>query len=159
MGFFNKLGGFLRNTLDTAKIIDGEFSISNTLINSFAKKGINPKVSKPMKDIIAILDAFHIKYDQEKIFNECYNHRKLPFDFCIYTTKGFFLVEYDGVQHYKPCFGLSEEQKLENFQNTLTNDAIKNDYCKKHKIRLYRITYKENHVERILEILKAEKLI
>lgn len=159
MGFFSKLGKAIRNTIEVVKIVDNEFSISDKVIDNFAKSGVNPKMSKPTRDIIEILEKYNIEYELEKTFDDCYNRRKLPFDFCIYTKNSYFLIEYDGVQHYKPCFGLNEEQKMENFFNTKNNDVIKDQYCKEHNIKLYRIAYNENHIERITQILKRHHMI
>lgn len=160
MSFFNKLADCLTSVYETTKIIDREFSITEKLTDNFAKNGTNPKISKPVKEIMEMLDRLNIKYESEKTFPECRNLRALPFDFCIYDKRNkYFLIEYDGIQHYKPCFGLNEEQKLENYNYTKHNDSIKNQYCKDHNITLYRIAYNENHIDKVTEILKSHKML
>jgi len=158
MSFIDKLSDVLSKTTKVVNVISRVFSISDEVIREFSK-GTNPRLSKPVKEIMEVLDTYNIRYDVEKKFDDCKNIRCLPFDFCIYTNNRFFLIEYDGLQHYEPCFGLNEEQKLENFNRIKYNDSIKDQYCRDNNITLYRIRYDENHVNRITSILRRHRMI
>ena len=49
-----------------------------------------------------------------------------------------YLIEYDGIQHFKPgMFNGTEED----FVNTQIRDKQKNEYCKENGIPLIRIPY------------------
>lgn len=64
----------------------------------------------------------------------------LPFDF--YLPEYNCCIEYDGTTHYIPNkYGSWNTQ--ENIELTQKHDKIKNEYCKKKKINLIRISYKE----------------
>ena len=108
------------------------------------------KSSKGEKLIKKFLDDNNIKYEQEFTMDNCRNIRVLPFDFKIGDT----LVEFDGLQHYKPSFG------IERFISTKNNDKIKDDYCKEHGIKLVRIKYTQiNNIEKILENIVSSTTI
>lgn len=78
------------------------------------------------------------------------NNRKLRFDFGVYNNKEelCYLIEYNGLQHYKSVdyFGGEAEYK-----NRIYNDNLKKDYCKKNHIPLIIIKYNE--------IIEKEKVI
>ena len=87
-----------------------------------------------------------ILFIQEKTFDECKNKRKLRFDF--YLPIQNILIEYDGKQHYKVIDYFGGKQTYEELKY---NDNIKNEYAKKHKIRLIRISYVNiNNINEIL---------
>ena len=84
------------------------------------------------------------KYSLEKRFKECRKERSLPFDIYL-KRKEPIIIEYDGIQHYKPKWG---EEQLE---LTKMNDKIKNDFCNKNNFKLIRIPYfLFEHIEEIL---------
>ncbi|WP_156876155.1 hypothetical protein [Clostridium kluyveri] len=100
--------------------------------------------SKGEDKIANILNDKHILYEREKRFNDCIGKRKLPFDF--YLPDYNIVIEYDGIQHFKPSFNKKE------FKNIKINDETKNNYCKDNNIKLLRIPYWEfNNIETILE--------
>lgn len=75
-------------------------------------------------------EADDIKF--QKRFQDCRRVNALPFDFYIKSIK--LLVEADGTQHYrehKPGWKISPSD----------TDSIKNDYCLKKGIALFRIRY------------------
>ncbi|MGY6765683.1 hypothetical protein ACW73O_11670 [Faecalibacterium prausnitzii] len=75
-------------------------------------------------------------YKTQYKIKECRNIRTLPFDFAVFKDgKLDFLIEYDGIQHFKPKFGKKQ------FEQTKINDSIKNAYCKEKGITLIRIKY------------------
>ena len=85
------------------------------------------------------LDDNNIKYIKQYKFDSCYFINKLKFDF--YLPELNTCLEYDGIQHYKPIdfFGGKKE-----FDKVKKRDKIKNEWCEKNKIRLIRISYKDN---------------
>src|SRR5699024_11264478 len=84
--------------------------------------------------IIEVISQFRIE--------ECKNILPLPFDFAILNEEGeiSFLLEYQGIQHFKPSTLSGEES----FKDTKKNDKIKIDYCKTNNIKLFHINYNEN---------------
>lgn len=81
---------------------------------------------------------------EKKRFDGCKNQKKLPFDF--YLNDFNIIIEYDGIQHFKPSFNEKE------FKNIKVNDEIKNKFCKDNNIKLIRIPYWEfENIENILE--------
>lgn len=94
------------------------------------------------------LDERNIVYKQQVSFEKCKNINVLYFDFQIFLEDGsFVLIEYDGVQHFKPSFS-----DIEAFNRTKQRDAIKDNFCKTNKIDLLRISYKD--IQNIDKILK-----
>jgi len=73
----------------------------------------------------------------------------LKFDF--YLPKYNYCIEYDGQQHFKPLefFG-----GIVQFKKNQTRDKIKNDYCKKETIKLVRVKYNDNILEKIKKEIK-----
>lgn len=102
--------------------------------------------SKGEKIISWFLDKNKIKYETQKMFDGCVDVRKLRFDFYIPSINT--CIEFDGKHHFEVIeFGLS---KLE---DTIRKDKIKNQFCDENKIRLIRISYKENIVEQLEKLL------
>ena len=94
--------------------------------------------SKGVKKIKAILENNKIPYEIEKTFDTCRfldTNKKARFDFYINNA---FLLEFDGIQHFKEC-------DLNFFTDTLIkrqeHDRFKNQWCKLNKIPLKRIPY------------------
>lgn len=74
------------------------------------------------------------------------------FDFYLpdYNT----IIEYDGLQHFKPIVIWGGDQKLNKQKE---NDNIKNLYCKQHNINLIRLPYtrkKEEIIQIINDIMR-----
>ena len=116
-------------------------------------KGINPDGSCPElksvgeKKISEYLNSKNINYNSQHTFNNCKYVGKLIFDFYLFGNNT--LIEFDGIQHYKPIdyFGgelALKEQKIK--------DDIKNLYAKDNNINLLRIKYTEiNNIDKILD--------
>lgn len=85
-----------------------------------------------------ILTDKNINYISQYGFNDCKNKYKLRYDF--YLPKYNILIEYDGIQHFKPIKFFGGEKT---FNETIINDNLKNLYAKKKNIPLLRISYKE----------------
>lgn len=105
--------------------------------------------SKGEKRVAEVLRAYHIPFARQKRFDACRNKKyRLPFDFYFQVGDRYFLVEYQGRQHYEPISifggekGLSQRQRL---------DRIKADFAKEYGFILITIPYTEhNHIHSIL---------
>lgn len=104
--------------------------------------------SKGENIINKILLENYIKIKRQKKFDNCKYKQKLPFDF--YLTEFNVCIEFDGEQHFiqKDFFG--GEKGLELIK---LKDKIKEEYCKKNNIFLYRISYFDNIEEEINKII------
>lgn len=90
--------------------------------------------------IIYLLKQYNIDFKKEVTFNDLLglNGGNLRFDFGIYLKdKLYCLIEYDGRQHY--YYNNNWKQKEENFNQLKIHDKLKDEYCKKHNIKLYRL--------------------
>jgi hypothetical protein len=100
--------------------------------------------SKGEKEIKNFLEKLNISFIQQKMFDDCKNINKLPFDF--YLPHFNTCIEFDGKQHFKPIGHWGGEDGLKSIQK---RDKIKTEYCKLNNIPLIRISYKDN-IEYIL---------
>lgn len=92
--------------------------------------------SKKVKWIIEYFNKNEIPFEREITYDGLKYKKQLYFDFCISTSKGDHLIEFDGSQHFT---GWKGQNDLEVIQ---LRDSIKNDFCKKYKIPLTRLDYK-----------------
>ena len=71
--------------------------------------------------------------------------RPLRFDFVVFDDEGDidFLIEYQGIQHYKPKekFGGMSGLRKQQF-----NDMKKREYCRKHNLKLVAIPYTDEYL-------------
>ena len=85
----------------------------------------------------------NIDFKTEYTFSDLYSPNtnvKLRFDFAIFKNNQLsHLIEYDGQTHYK--YTNSGWNTKENYEKTIRNDQLKNQYCKQHNIKLIRISY------------------
>jgi len=98
--------------------------------------------------ISEFLDGIGIEYVRQKSFDGCKFKNKMTFDF--YLPKHNTIIEYDGIQHFKPIdwFG-----GIESFEIQKKKDEIKNIFCKDHGIKLLRISYQEDVEHKIIKNL------
>lgn len=129
------------------------------LIGFIYYKQEHPKLSqsKGEKYIESLLYQNNFIFERQYKFDDLKNIIFLRFDFAIFEDEEKMklkcLVEYDGIQHFKPVkFGnISYKKAEENFERTKTHDKIKNNYCNKNNIHLLRIPYWEfNNIDNIL---------
>lgn len=119
--------------------------------NSCGCAAINSLGEQKIKQI---LDNANINYIPQYTFNDCRNPKTnnlLYFDFAIFNKDNTLnrLIEYDGIQHYKP---------IQHFRDSLEEiqfrDKIKNIYCQQHNLKLIRIpyfNYKDIDIKMIME--------
>ncbi len=96
-----------------------------------------------------ILRKYKFNFREQVSFAELKNGT-LRFDFLVERDNKYFLIEYDGLEHFseKTQFG----GKIENFERIQYNDNLKNEYAKFKGIPLLRIPY-------ILDKEKLENMI
>ena len=101
------------------------------------------------KRIYKYLSENSFMFEDEYVIEECRNIRPLPFDFGVFIDSKLVLIEYNGALHYKSIDFFGGERRLKYIQN---NDRIKKEYCKKNKIKLIIIPYKDfDSIEKILD--------
>lgn len=93
------------------------------------------------------LDDNCLNYVRQKKFKDCKYVSHLPFDFFLPDLN--ILIEFDGIQHYKPISQFGGEDE---FKKTKIKDGIKNKYCLDNKINLIRISYQDNIEDRLRSI-------
>jgi transposase-like protein len=108
------------------------------------------KTSKGENTILKYLEDNKIKYIHQKTFEGCIYKNKLSFDF--YLPNFNVCIEYDGLQHFEVIeyFGGQDAYDLR-----ILKDNIKTEYCRNNNIRLERIIYSDD----ILEKLERMKFI
>ncbi|MCK9446119.1 hypothetical protein M0Q50_04415 [bacterium] len=80
------------------------------------------------------LETNNIDFISDYRFDDCRNILPLPFDF--YLQKLNILIECDGIQHRESIKHFGGDERLK-YQKK--NDTIKNNYCIKNNILLYRL--------------------
>lgn len=112
-----------------------------------------PKCKKSKNEIFIenYLSENNINYVAQKRFDKCKHKKKLPFDF--YLPDYNICIEYDGQQHYNSisCWGGDKV-----FIETKIRDEIKNEYCKNNNIRLIRIKFDENILEKLNQYINSK---
>lgn len=108
--------------------------------------------SKGEQKISNFLQKYNITFQQQKTFDTCRfedTNGLARFDF--YLPEYNLLIEYDGQQHF--YYTNSGWNNKENFEKNQQHDNFKNDWCEKNNIKLIRISYLENIVERLQQEL------
>lgn len=104
-------------------------------------------ISKGEQAIKKHLETMDKQFKQEIKFTNCKDIHSLPFDFYVENK---FIIEYDGIQHFKPVSLFGGQIAFEKRQQ---HDIIKTNYCRKNDIPLLRISYLE--IDDIPEILDS----
>ena len=96
--------------------------------------------SKGEKEITKLLLKNNINFKQEISFDNLKDKKPLRYDFGIYDNKDnlLYLIEFDGIQHFKITGGRGT---LEALEKTKKHDEFKNQWCKDNNIPLIRIPY------------------
>lgn len=112
--------------------------------------------SKGEEYIANWLKKNNISFERQKKFETCKDletNYLLKFDFFINDK---FLLEYDGITHYRSTGGWNDEKAVENIQK---KDKIKNEWAQKNNISLYRINYNNIYTEEKLDLILKEILL
>ena len=107
--------------------------------------------SRGEKRIAEELNKFGVQFEKEFSFPDLKgpNGGYLKFDFKIYDSdKNIILIEFQGVQHFENTPHLSSMQRE-------ITDPLKREYCKKHNIKLYEISYLDDVSAEIEKIVKT----
>ena len=90
--------------------------------------------------IIETLRELSLSYEEQYSFEDCKDKNPLRYDFKVECQGTFFLLEFDGRQHFESStwFG-----GLDSFNDRQRRDKIKDDYCETHGIFLIRIQNKK----------------
>jgi len=88
---------------------------------------------------------FHIKI----------NNKRVLVDF--YLSEFNLIIEYNGIQHYKPvCFGgISQQQAEVNFTKQQARDSLLRKYCAENKINLLEIDGQKYKNKNLIDYLKT----
>jgi hypothetical protein len=102
------------------------------------------------KRIRKYLDGHNIIYVHQKKFKGLKHKRTLAFDFYVqFNESKYFLLEYQGRQHYYSCKFYGGEEGLKKQQE---RDQVKRDYCRNNDIYLLEISYLDyNNIELLLD--------
>lgn len=102
-----------------------------------------------------VLRELNIEFEQQKYFADLVGETTfLKFDF--YLPQNNICIEYQGEQHYYPIAYFGGDK---NFILQQKYDQLKEEYCKKHNIRLLKIPYydfKQINKEYIQKIIQEE---
>ena len=104
--------------------------------------------SKGEELIKEYLDENEIEYLFQHTYDDLKHKRALAYDF--YIPEKNLLIEYDGLQHFKPIEYFGGEKA---FKERQFKDNLKNEYAKQNNIDLIRIPYYENSIEVLKEVL------
>lgn len=105
--------------------------------------------SKGEREIRKYCKENNIQYKEQYKIKKCKNIHELPFDFAIFNKEKLIaLIEYQGVQHYKPVDFFGGERE---FNKRKINDKIKKEYCKKNNILLIEIPYWVKRIDKYIE--------
>lgn len=102
------------------------------------------------KKIYHFLEKNKITFETEKRFSSCKYKIPMPFDF--YIPKKKILIEYDGEQHFIAIDFWGGKKGLD---ERILKDKIKDEWAKKNRIKLFRIKYDENIVQKMSKIIKS----
>jgi len=111
------------------------------------KRGYCYGSSNAEKIIELFLICNNISFKRQYEFKDLKYIKPLRFDFGITNNDDNslkYLIEYDGENHYMPVkysSSLKDDEILENYEKIKLRDNLKNEYCKKNNILLYRIPY------------------
>lgn len=138
----------------TIKDVRGDWLKNGTSKSCGCKKS-----SHGADKIESILINEHIHFKKEYCFPDLKSPKNaaLRFDFAIFkNNKLKYLIEFDGELHYQSRKDFGGEEGLKYRQKC---DSIKNNFCLKNNIPLYRIPYYDQNIHSTKDILVDKYLI
>ena len=138
-------------------------SLANTYIHCEECRKLNIKLpeSKAAK-LLGIWLSEEFDVEKEKSFDWFYDPKKPKGRFRLdyFLTKYNIAIEYDGEQHFKPCF----TSRWESVKKVQIKDKMKEKQCKEHGITTIRFRYdekltKENVLLKIYAELQENELV
>lgn len=109
------------------------------------------KLSKSELLINDFLQKNNINFISQYKFDGCLSKRKLPFDF--YIPSANLVIEYQGEQHYAPMRYCSGERGTNRLITLKQRDEIKKIFCIKNNVNFLEITYLDNILDKLNEML------
>lgn len=100
--------------------------------------------------ISKILRENNIPFVMQKTFDDCINPKTNAHFFFDFYVDNRYLIEYDGVQHYKALGGWGTKEYLQRVQEA---DRMKDEYCKQKNIPLLRIHYNKYKSLKLKDLL------
>lgn len=107
--------------------------------------------SNPEKEIYDLLISKNIKFKEQYTMDDCRRILCMKFDFALDIDDTLILIEYNGIQHYKPVDIFGGEKNL---RETQLRDKIKKDYCQRKNINLHYIDYTQNIKKELNNIIE-----
>ena len=99
--------------------------------------------------LITYLMSNNIKYEYQKRFDDCRGIGDKPLSYDFYLPYYNLLIEYQGMQHYKPVILFGGEEQFEIQQE---HDRRKREYAKSNGYNLLEIPYYDyDNIEKILD--------
>lgn len=107
------------------------------------------KSSKGEKLVKEVLEDLKIEYSREQKFKDLKFKSHLRFDFYIENNNRKFVIEFDGIQHFRPIAHFGGEKT---FILTQIKDNIKNEYCLENNIKMIRMSIpNKTKIKKIIE--------
>lgn len=101
--------------------------------------------SKGEEKIKQLLEEHNYCYQYDTIFPEFFNEtgRRLRFDFIVYNESNEIIcfIEFDGRQHFTGPDTIHWGHSMDTLESIQEKDSLKNNFCKSHNYKLYRIPY------------------
>jgi very-short-patch-repair endonuclease len=104
--------------------------------------------------IARYLQQHNIQFFEEYKFQDCYYKRALKFDF--YIPQKNILIEFDGIQHFEPTSHFGGDEA---FKQRLQRDIVKNEYCNRNHITLFRIKYTDDIYTRLNSLFMCKEIV
>jgi len=124
-----------------------EFRVKNSIAKTYVfckdcrRKNSRCPTSVMASNIVKWMEEADLSVEKEKIFEWFYdkNKPKGRFKLDIFLSDYNIGVEYDGEQHFKPCF----TSRWESVEKVRYRDGLKTELCKEHDINIIRFKYDE----------------
>lgn len=132
-----------------------ETSIDQFIYNKKRCPYCNKKVKSKNENLIEwYLTKNNIKFESQVTFDDLKIKNHLYFDFKIFIEDTFFLLEYDGEQHFNSRRDDEDGRKL---QETQIRDKFKDTYCLENSLDLVRINYTQDTLKTLEHEIKIRK--
>ena len=104
------------------------------------------------QQLLFLLNKYNINFISQYSFKDLKLKSKLRFDFAVFDNNNnlFCLIEYDGRQHFS--FDENWKMSKEDYLYLQKSDNLKNNYCLKNNILLFRFNQNDNLETKIIKI-------
>lgn len=128
-------------------------TLGNNIIYNHIIPNSDQKHASQYESMVAIYLDQHKNIDSficQKTFNDCKDKKRLPFDFYFEIDNQPYIIEYNGIQHYKPIEFFGGEEGLILRQK---HDIIKKEYCNDNNIKFIEISCEKKNKKDIFNYL------